>query len=56
MHIPSVQALFIYAIGHNSSECDTAVILRVTNYNVFVQIITFWLEQPAELYQVIQEV
>lgn len=31
---PSSQPLFIYATGHNSGECDTAVILTVTNYSV----------------------
>lgn len=38
--MPFLQPLFIYAEGRYSSECDTAVIRMVTNYNVYVQMRT----------------
>lgn len=41
-HVPSLAPLFINAIGHSSSECDSAVIHTVKNYQVYVQIITFF--------------
>lgn len=41
-HVPSLSPLLIYATGHYSSECDSAVIHTVTNYQVYVQIITFF--------------